>query len=73
MARNGVPTYRKRRLRGRDVAYVTLTDHESGKRCDHWLGAYDTPASREKYCRLLADWEAAGRRRPTASPPNRRA
>jgi len=51
-----VPSYRRlRRTTGRDLAYVAL----AGRR--HYLGAYDTPESRQRYHRLIAEWEASGR------------
>ncbi|MFB3892312.1 MAG: hypothetical protein ACE15C_09860 [Phycisphaerae bacterium] len=50
-----VPSYRRlRRETGRDLAFVEL----NGRR--HYLGPYDTPPSREKYHRMIAEWEAAG-------------
>jgi integrase len=37
-----------------------------GCRHDTLLGPYDTPESRKEYARVLAEWEAAGRRLPAA-------
>src|SRR5678816_562 len=51
-----VPSYRLHKQSGQ--AIVTL----SGR--DVLLGAHGTRASREKYTRLLHEWEAAGRRVP---------
>ena len=56
------PAYRQRC--GYDQAVVTLTDAATGKRRDYWLGPFGTPASREMYYRLLAEYEALGRRLP---------
>lgn len=56
------PTYRQRK--GYDQALVTLTDAVSKKRRDYWLGTYGTPESRELYHRIIAEWEARGRRLP---------
>ncbi len=42
----GVPTYRRRTVRGREIAVVTLYDATTGKRRDCWLGEYGTPESR---------------------------
>lgn len=56
------PTYRKRN--GYSQAIVTLTDSRTKKRRDYWLGEHGRPESREAYFRLLAEWEAAGRRFP---------
>lgn len=56
------PTYRRRTLRGRVVAIVTLSDSDTGRRRDYVLGEYGTADSRELYGRLLSDWEARGRR-----------
>jgi integrase len=54
-----IPSYRLYRRTGQAV--VTL----SGK--DHYLGKYDSPESREKYARLIAEWILNGRR-PTLPP-----
>lgn len=60
-----LPSYRKRTIRGRSpVGVVTLTDSKTGKRRDYYLGDYGTPASRQKYARIIAEWEGAGRRLP---------
>jgi integrase len=56
------PTYRQRK--GYDQAIVTLTDSVTGYRKDYWLGPYGSPESRELYHRVLAQWEAGGRRLP---------
>ncbi len=56
------PTYRRRI--GRSQAIVTLTDSVTRKRRDFWLGVYDTKESREQYHRVIAEWEANGRRFP---------
>lgn len=56
------PSYRKRS--GYDQAIVTLTDSSTKKRRDYWLGEYGKPESRERYHRLIAKWEALGRRHP---------
>ena len=56
-----VPCYRQRG----DQGLVTLTDAHSKRRRDYWLGPYAAPASRELYHRVIADWEAGGRRWPT--------
>ena len=56
------PSYRQRS--GYDQAIVTLTDSVTKKRRDYWLGEYDTPESRECYHRVIAEWEAGGRRLP---------
>ncbi|MCK6475968.1 MAG: site-specific integrase [Phycisphaerales bacterium] len=60
-----VPSYRSRP--GSSQALVTLTDSVTGKRRDYWLGEINTPQSREKYFRLIAEWEAANRRLPEAA------
>ena len=56
------PAYRQRA--GRSQALVTLCDAVTKQRRDYWLGEYDTPESRERYYRVIAAWEAAGRRLP---------
>ncbi len=57
----GVPSYRKHKQSGQAV--VTLTD-PSGARRDVLLGKHGTAASRQEYARVIAEWEAAGRRLP---------
>jgi integrase len=59
--RNHIPTYRKHKQSGQAV--VTLTDGLGGRR-DVLLGKYGTTESRTEYARIIAEWEAAGRRRP---------
>src|SRR5262249_29672468 len=44
---------------------VTLTD-SLGQRRDVLLGKFDSPESRAEYARVLAEWEANGRRLPTS-------
>ena len=56
------PSYRQRA--GYDQAIVTLTDSVTKKRRDFWLGDFDTPASRERYHRVIAEWESNDRRLP---------
>ena len=56
LAPDQVPSYRLHRQSGQ--AIVTF----SGR--DVLLGAHGTRASREKYTRLIHEWEAAGRRLP---------
>src|SRR5690242_4075111 len=55
----GIPSYRRHKQSGQAV--VTLTD-PSGRRRDVYLGPYGTAASRQEYARVLAEWEANGRR-----------
>jgi integrase len=67
-----VPSYRLHRQSGQ--AIVTLPDG-LGNRRDVLLGQYGTPESRAEYLRVLAEWEAAGRRLPprdagAATPPD---
>jgi len=59
------PAYRRRK--GYTQAIVTLTDAVTKRRKDYWLGEHGTPASREMYYRVLADYESLGRRLP--DPP----
>jgi len=54
------PGYRKRH--DRNQAIVTLTDAVTKRRKDYWLGEYGSPESRELYHRVVAEWEANGRR-----------
>ncbi len=59
------PSYRQ--PKGYDQAIVTLTDTRTGKRRDYWLGPHSSAESRERYHRLLAEWEANGRVLPEPS------
>ncbi len=56
------PSYRRRP--GYTQAIVTLTDSVTKKRRDYWLGPHGTKESREQYHRVIAEWEANGRRLP---------
>ncbi len=56
------PSYRSRK--GYSQALVTLTDSVTKQRRDYWLGEHGTPESRERYHRLIAEWETNGRRFP---------
>ena len=56
------PSYRSRK--GYTQALVTLTDSITKQRRDYWLGEHGTPESRERYHRLIAEWETNGRRFP---------
>jgi len=67
----GVPAYRRRIVRGREIAVVTLRDAATGQRRDHWLGEYGTPESRARYARLVAAWEASARSLPVSQSPLR--
>ncbi len=60
-----VPAYRQRS--GYTQAIVTLTDAETRQRRDYWLGEFDSPESRERYHRIIAEWERRGRHLP---PPD---
>lgn len=66
---SGVPSYRRRIVRSRPVAVVTIHDSTTGRRRDVWLGEYGSPESRAKYARVLARWEEAGRRLPEVVRP----
>ena len=55
------PAYRKRVIRGRDIAYLSLTDSQTKKRRDFWLGPFGSAESRERYACLVAEWESSGR------------
>jgi hypothetical protein len=62
----GTPSYRRHKQSGQAV--VTLTD-PFGVRHDMLLDKYGTSASRKKYARVLAEWEASGQRLPAAATP----
>lgn len=68
MARRSTPppSYRKCRIHGNLRAVTTLNDSVTGQRRTIYLGLYGSPESREKYARLLAQWETCGRRLPGA-------
>jgi integrase len=59
--RNSVPSYRLHKQSRQ--AIVTLSD-PLGNRRDILLGKHGTPESRQEYARVLAEWEAHGRRLP---------
>lgn len=63
-----IPSYRQRT--GSDQAIVTLMDAVTKERRDYWLGAFGTPESRERYHRLIADWESQGRVLPSPEEPS---
>jgi integrase len=56
-----IPTYRLHKQSGQAV--VTLPDGLGGRR-DVLLGPHGSPASRAEYARVIAEWEANGRRPP---------
>src|SRR6516165_2009504 len=56
-----IPAYRLHKQSGQAV--VTLPDG-LGRRRDVLLGKYGSPESRKEYARVLAEWEANGRRLP---------
>jgi integrase len=60
MSRDHVPSYRKHQQSGQGI--VTLTDAVTGQRKDKLLSKYGTKASRREYARVIARWEANGRR-----------
>jgi integrase len=60
-----VPSYRLHKQSGQAV--VTLNDGV-GRRRDVLLGQHGTADSRAEYARVLAEWEANGRRLPAAHP-----
>jgi integrase len=62
-----VPTYRLKKSGSRKYAVVSLPDG-AGRRHDVLLGKYGSKESRAEYARVIAEWEAAGRSRPGASP-----
>ena len=62
--RNTIPTYRLHKQSGQAV--VTLPDGLGGRR-DVLLGKYGTTESRKEYARIIAEWEANGRRLPRPS------
>lgn len=68
------PSYRRKIVRGKEWAVVTLRDADTGVRRDHYLGPFGSPESREAYARLIIEWERGGRRvaekrRPSSLAP----
>ncbi len=63
-----VPGYRLHKQSGQAV--VTLPDGLGNLR-DCLLGTYGSKASRAEYARVIAEWEAAARRRPPPAPTRR--
>jgi len=68
----GIPAYRLKRARGRQLAYVTLPDRQTGQRQDVPLGDYGTPESREAYAKVIADWERRNGRVDVPERPQKR-
>lgn len=52
----------ERRRHDRNQAIATLTGTATERRRDYWLGEYGSPESRTLYHRVVAEWEANGRR-----------
>jgi integrase len=59
-----IPSYRRHKQSGQAV--VTLSDG-MGSRRDVLLGKFGTVGSRAEYARVIAEWEAAGRRLPQSA------
>ena len=57
---NRPPSYRLHKAR--NLAVVTING------TDVYLGRYGSPESHEKYARLIAEWNANGRKLPSTSP-----
>ncbi|MGF1582951.1 MAG: hypothetical protein ACFCD0_26830 [Gemmataceae bacterium] len=53
--KNKIPSYRLHRQSGQGI--VTLPDGFGGRK-DVLLGTFDTPESRERYGRVIAEWQA---------------
>ncbi len=66
------PAYYKTVVHGNTRAACTLYDAVTKRRKVYLFGPYGTPESRERYARLIATWEASGRRLPEQieQPPN---
>ena len=67
--RAGIPSYRRRVIRGREIAITTLRDAVTGDRRDITLGPYGSQESRAAYSALIAGWTAAGYRLPPSDVP----
>lgn len=55
MASKAIPSYRKQKSKSGDRAFVEI----GGTR--HYLGAFGSDESRERYARVIAEWAATGR------------
>jgi integrase len=64
--KKGTPPSNRRHSSGQ--AIVTLPDGFGGRK-DFLLGPHSTRVSREEYARVLAEWEANGRRLPKPAAP----
>lgn len=62
-----VPSYRKKKVGKFKYGCVSLPDGVGGRR-DVLLGTYGTKESKAEYARVIAEWEAADRRVPSAEP-----
>ena len=66
---SSVPKYRRRVIRGKEIAYVSLWDGINRVRKDYALGPFGSPESRSKYARLVQEFEGRGRQlTPVAAP-----
>lgn len=65
MARR-TPSLRHHKASGQAV--VTLTDAETGRRQDFYLGTFGEPAAHRRYAEAIADWRAQGQRLPSPAP-----
>src|SRR5262249_12741877 len=61
------PSYRCKKVHGREYACVSLPDGLGGRR-DILLGRYGTRESRIEYSRVIAEWQAGDRRWPQWVP-----
>lgn len=67
----GIPSYRRRVIRGNEIAIVTLPDCVTGGRRDITLGPWGSAESREAYSTVIARWTAAGCRLPPSDKRSR--
>ncbi len=49
------PSYRRKIVRGKEWAVVTLRDADTALRRDHDLGPFGSPESREAYAMLIME------------------
>ena len=57
-----IPNYRRIIVRGKPQAGVRLRDCETRRIKDYYLGTYGSDESRERYRRVVMEWQANGRR-----------
>lgn len=55
-----IPKYHRQKRKTDDIAFVELSGHR------HYLGRYGTAENKQKYARLVAEWESSGHQPPVS-------